>query len=90
MIKVNFLPYPKGNRDEWIKASEIERLSGPFLQSCEYLEKDGDYFRKSIQSLRQYVCKHNSSYVLPEPLPKREESKQTPLPKKQASALASK
>ena len=29
-MKVNFLPYPKGNRDEWIQKSEFERLSKPF------------------------------------------------------------
>lgn len=30
-VKVNFLPYPKGNRDEWLSLAEVcNRLSGPY------------------------------------------------------------
>ena len=32
-IKVNFLPYRNGKRDEWLQKSEIERISGPFVNS---------------------------------------------------------
>ena len=32
-IKLNFLPYPKGNRDEWISKSELDRLAGAFANS---------------------------------------------------------
>lgn len=38
--KLNFLRYPKGNRDEWYAKSEIsERISGPFL-NVEFKDKD--------------------------------------------------
>lgn len=55
-IKVNFLPYPKGNRDEWININEFEnRLSGPFTmtESC----NDKDIINKNFSSLREYANK---------------------------------
>jgi hypothetical protein len=65
-IKLNFLPYPKGNRDEWFSKSDLDRLSGPFTNSCEnFAEKDQEFFLKGINSLREYVCKKNSNYQLP-------------------------
>jgi len=62
-VKLNFLPYPKGNRDEWFSKSDIDRLSGPFTNSCEnFAEKEKDFFIRGITSLREYVCKKNSAY----------------------------
>jgi hypothetical protein len=46
------LPYPKGNRDEWISKSELERLSGPFVYTDE--NKDPEEIRKSLKSLNDY------------------------------------
>ena len=40
-VKVNFLPYPKGNRDEWISKSEIEnRIGGVFSHVDQIDDKD--------------------------------------------------
>lgn len=40
-LKVNYLPYPKGNRDEWIRKNEvIDRLAGPFVHSLSIIDKD--------------------------------------------------
>ena len=52
-MKVNFLPYPKGNRDEWMSKSELDRLSGPFV-NCEYNSTDSDLIQKSVYGLRTY------------------------------------
>lgn len=50
------MPYPKGNRDEWISLSEIEnRLSGPFTMI--ELAEDKDVVNKSFASLREYSKK---------------------------------
>lgn len=54
-IKVNFLPYPKGNRDEWLQASELPRLSGIFTQSGH--DQDKETINKNLQSMRDYVKK---------------------------------
>ena len=54
-MKLNFLPYPKGNRDEWITKKEFERLSRPFLNTEEI--KDKDQLDKNIQGLRDYAKK---------------------------------
>lgn len=51
---VNFLPYPKGNRDEWIALSEIEnRLSGLFINCPQ--ESDGETIKKNLGNLREYA-----------------------------------
>jgi hypothetical protein len=39
-IKVNFLPYRNGKRDEWLQKSEIERISGPFVNSDSNFDKE--------------------------------------------------
>jgi len=39
---MNFLPYPKGNRDEWISKQDCERVSGPFLNQESITEKELD------------------------------------------------
>ena len=55
-IKINFLPYPKGNRDEWIGLNEIEnRLSGTFTMVDQIDDKDN--INKSFNSLREYSKK---------------------------------
>lgn len=55
--KLNFLRYPKGNRDEWFTTSEIsERVTGPFVNSetdCE----SADSINKNINNLREYFKK---------------------------------
>ena len=52
-LKVNFLPYPKGNRDEWISKSEMpNRISGPFT-NAEFVN-DGESIVKNIEGLRHY------------------------------------
>mmetsp|Transcript_9388 Transcript_9388/g.15828 ORF Transcript_9388/g.15828 Transcript_9388/m.15828 type:complete len:98 (-) Transcript_9388:986-1279(-) len=56
-IKVNFLEYPKGNRDEWIRKSEVDRLSGAFLNSESIIEKDFDNISKGLRGLREYGAK---------------------------------
>ena len=49
---LNFLPYPKGNRDEWIAKSELDRISGPFSQiEC---SKDPEDIKKSLKALNDY------------------------------------
>jgi len=49
------LPYPKGNRDEWITAKELERLSSVFTHS--EAMNDKEQIQKSLGSLREYVKK---------------------------------
>lgn len=39
-IKVNFLPYRNGKRDEWLQKCEIERISGPFVNSDSNFDKE--------------------------------------------------
>jgi len=51
---LNFLPYPKGNRDEWIGKSELERLSGAFVNSESIKSKDEDSLLKGLRGLREY------------------------------------
>lgn len=59
-LKVNYLEYPKGNRDEWLRKSEVERVSGPFKHSEELIDKDPDNIKKSLQGLRDYAKKFAS------------------------------
>lgn len=55
-IKVNFLPYPKGNRDEWISATElVNRLCGPY--SMIEHDQDKEKIIKNIASLQEYSKK---------------------------------
>lgn len=55
-ILVNYLPYPKGNRDEWISISEIEnRLSGLYINCPQ--DNDEDVITKNLKNLRDYVEK---------------------------------
>jgi hypothetical protein len=51
-MKLNFLPYPKGNRDEWIGKKDLERISGPFTNSDS--NRDADKIKENIQSLNDY------------------------------------
>ena len=51
-MKLNFLPYPKGNRDEWITKTDFERLSGPFVNTD--TNRDPESVRQSVQSLNDY------------------------------------
>jgi len=55
--KLNFLRYPKGNRDEWFSTTEIsERVTGPFVNSetnCDSAEP----ISKNINALREYFRK---------------------------------
>jgi hypothetical protein len=52
-IRLNFLPYPKGNRDEWISKTDVERLSGPFVYTESH--RDPEKIRDSIASLNEYL-----------------------------------
>lgn len=54
---VNFLPYPKGNRDEWIGKNEIDRVSGAFVNSKSVLEKDAESLNRALNGLREYSQK---------------------------------
>jgi hypothetical protein len=45
-MRLNFLPYPKGNRDEWITRSDVERLSGPFVNTD--TNRDPDCIKASV------------------------------------------
>ena len=50
------MPYPKGNRDEWISLTELEtRISGPFsmIDICD----DKETVLKNFNSLREYARK---------------------------------
>lgn len=72
-IRVNFVEYPRGNRDEWLKKTELERVSGPFLNTEELMEKDGPSIKKSLKSLREYCRKftlEDKKLVLNPPKPK--------------------
>lgn len=44
-MKLNFLPYPKGNRDEWISKKDLERISGPYVYTD---NKDPEKVKESI------------------------------------------
>lgn len=53
---VNFLPYPKGNRDEWISVSEMDhRLSGLYMNVPQ--ETDSEVINKNLSNLREYASK---------------------------------
>ena len=54
-LKVNYLPYPKGNRDEWISKKDSARLSGPFYNSESIVEKELEPIEKGLKQLRDYV-----------------------------------
>ena len=55
--KVNFLRYPKGNRDEWFTVEEIaERVSGPFVHS-ETDVATAEPINKNLNNLREYFKK---------------------------------
>jgi len=51
-IKLNFLPYPKGNRDEWISKTDFERISGPYINTD--TNRDPEKIKESIQALNDY------------------------------------
>ncbi len=51
---MNFLPYPRGNRDEWISKADFARLSGAFLNNESVINRDLDSVCKSIKGLREY------------------------------------
>lgn len=52
---MNFLPYPKGNRDEWISKGELgEKISGAFLNNDSISNKDADSVNKALKGLREY------------------------------------
>jgi len=52
---VNFLPYPKGNRDEWISKAELEeKICGAFLNNDSISNKETDSVNKAIRGLREY------------------------------------
>lgn len=62
-MRVNFLPYPKGNRDEWISRTETERISGPFANTDTNRDPEkikesitglNDYFAQKIQGINKY------------------------------------
>lgn len=53
--KLNFLRYPKGNRDEWYTRKEVsERMSGPF--SKVEMAQDDSVIGK-LNNLREYFKK---------------------------------
>lgn len=55
-VKINFLPYPKGNRDEWISKTELtNRLGGPFSQIPQ--ETDKEKLTKNFCNLQEYARK---------------------------------
>lgn len=56
-LRVNFVEYPRGNRDEWLKKSELERVAGPFAHSESILEKDFENITKGLNGLREYSMK---------------------------------
>ena len=39
-IKVNFLPYRNGKRDEWLQKTELDRVCGPFVNSDSNFDKE--------------------------------------------------
>ena len=45
-IRVNFVEYPNGKRDEWLKKSEVDRIAGPFVFTEELIEKDTQVIQK--------------------------------------------
>tara|TARA_B110000285_G_scaffold234291_1_gene310708 strand:- start:1360 stop:1680 length:321 start_codon:yes stop_codon:yes gene_type:complete len=51
-IKVNFLPYRNGKRDEWFQKTELDRISGPFVNSDSNIDKEK--ILTSFESLRSY------------------------------------
>ena len=51
-LKLNFLPYPKGNRDEWISKTDVERISGPFVNTD--TNRDPEKIKENIKSLNDY------------------------------------
>ena len=54
-MRLNFLPYPKGNRDEWISKADVERLlCGPFINT--FPKKDPEYIKESIDGLNDYFA----------------------------------
>ena len=55
-MKLNFLPYPKGNRDEWISKSDLERISGPYMNTD--TNRDTEKIKESIQALRSRIRIH--------------------------------
>ena len=60
-IKVNYLPYHKGNRDEWISKQDVsDRIVGPFLNSESVKEKDYEPVQRSLSNLREYFKKFQS------------------------------
>ena len=56
-ILLNFLPYPKGNRDEWIAKSEVDRLSGAFANSESIKTRDEDSVSRGLRGLRDYASR---------------------------------
>ena len=55
-VLVNFLPYPRGNRDEWISKGEVSRISGAFVNNESIINKDLEPVQKALKGLRDYFC----------------------------------
>ena len=57
---MNFLRYPKGNRDEWLAKNEIsDRISGPFCNV--QIEREADVINKALTGLRDYYNKNSTN-----------------------------
>ena len=57
--RLNFLRYPKGNRDEWYTRAEVkERIAGPFAKV--EVQRDESIISK-LNNLREYYKKYKSS-----------------------------
>jgi hypothetical protein len=46
------LPYRNGKRDEWFQKTELDRISGPFVNSDSNIDKEK--ILASFESLRSY------------------------------------
>jgi hypothetical protein len=54
-LSFNFLPYPKGNRDEWIGKGDVDRLAGAFAHSESIKSRDEDSVQRGLRGLRDYA-----------------------------------
>lgn len=55
-VKVNFLPYPKGNRDEWITLAEVtNRIAGPYSMIDQVYDREK--IVKNFAGLQEYAKK---------------------------------
>ena len=53
-VKLNFLPYPKGNRDEWISKNDLHRISGAYCNVEVKDKTDKEVILKNLNGLRDY------------------------------------